>query len=53
MNDKLKTITRPEIKEFFGEDATIEKVHKTYIDNPELFQYAQALDEYIDEITKL
>lgn len=41
---------RPQIKYFFGVDATVETVHKAYLNNAELFNYAQALDRYIDEL---
>jgi len=41
---------RPTIKEYFGDDVTLARVHETYIEQPELFQYAQALDRYIDSI---
>ena len=53
MKDKFEEATRPEIIEFFGKGATPEQVHKTYIGNPCLFKYAQALDEYIDELDTL
>lgn len=41
-------IKRPIIKDYFGKDATLSEVHQTYISQPELFKYAQALDIYID-----
>ena len=40
----------PNIKDYFGVNTTLEKVHLFYTDNPELFNYAQALDRYIDEL---
>jgi len=41
---------RPTIKEFFGENTTLQQVHEAaYLSQPELFSYAQALDNYIDE----
>lgn len=42
---------RPIIKDFFGKDVTLTQVHETYLSQPELFKYAQALDNYIDELT--
>ena len=41
---------RPKIKEYFGENATLQQVLDTYESQPELFNYAQALDRYIDEL---
>ena len=41
---------RPKIKDFFSEEITISKVHACYIIVPELYNYMQALDAYIDEI---
>jgi len=41
---------RPIIKDFFGENATLTQVHNTYLSQPELFKYAQALDWYIDHL---
>ena len=43
---------RPKIKDFFGENATLQQVIYTYKSQPELFNYAQALDWYIDELEK-
>jgi len=43
-------MNRPTIKQHFGDGATLESVHKAYLDNPELFKYAQALDNYIDHL---
>ena len=41
-------MTRPTSKDIFGKNATHESVNKMYIDSPNLFKYAQALDNYID-----
>ena len=41
---------RPSIKDFFGKEATLDSVHKTYTDSPDLFKYVQALDGFIDEL---
>ncbi len=41
---------RPNIKGFFGENVTLKQVHETYLNQTELFNYAQALDRYIDEL---
>lgn len=43
-------MNRPKIKEYFGENATLQQVADTYNSQPELFNYAQALDRYIDEL---
>lgn len=41
---------RPTIKDYFGLNATLQTVHQTYVENPELFKYTQALDNYIDTL---
>ena len=51
INYKLR-IMRPKIKDYFGENATLQQVVDTYKSQPELFNYAQALDWHIDEIEK-
>jgi len=47
------SLDRPNIKDFFGQDATLPIVMKIYEYQPELFKYAQALDNYIDELASL
>lgn len=44
------TEDRPVLKNFFSEDASLNDVHETYINAKPLFQYAQALEEYIDSL---
>ena len=44
------TEDRPVLKNFFGEDVSLDDVHETYIKAKPLFQYAQALEEYIDSL---
>ena len=39
---------RPLITEFMGDGFTLEKAHKQYLDNIELWNYVQALDKYCD-----
>ena len=39
---------RPNFKEIFGTDKKLKNVHKSIINEPELFKYAQQLDLYID-----
>ena len=39
---------RPVITEFMGDGFTLNKAHKQYLDNLELWNYIQALDKYID-----
>ena len=41
---------RPKIKDYFGENATLQQVVDTYKSQPKLFNYAQSLDRYIDDI---
>lgn len=43
---------RPIIKQYFKEGATLNDVHEAYINSPELFNYAKALDIYIDSLSK-
>lgn len=45
--DEINNMERPKIEEFFG-DAGLSDVCKSYLDSPNLFKYAQALDKYID-----
>jgi len=45
-------LERPKIKDFFGEETTLQQVCDTYSSQPQLFNYAQALDRYIDEFSK-
>jgi hypothetical protein len=41
---------RPKIKDFFPTDTNIQAVNDAYYNNKELFNYCQALDNYIDGI---
>ena len=41
---------RPEIKNFFLENTTLTDIIKAYDSQPELFNYAKALDRFIDQI---
>ena len=41
---------RPKIKDYFGENATLQQVVDTYKSQPELFNYAQALDWQVDKL---
>lgn len=41
---------RPNIKDFFPEDAPIQYVQRTYLSAPELWNYVQSLDNYIDSL---
>jgi hypothetical protein len=43
---------RPKITGFFGEEITLEQVHKTYLKQPSLYNYAQSVDRYCDELEK-
>ena len=43
-------VERPIIKNYFKRGTTLSDVHNTYLSQPELFKYAQALDEYVDSI---
>jgi hypothetical protein len=43
---------RPSIKDSFGDKATLKQVHEAYVNNKELFNYAQSLDNYIDFLEK-
>lgn len=43
---------RPKIKDFFPTDTNIQAVNDAYYNNKELFNYCQALDNYIDGIEK-
>ena len=41
---------RPKIKDYFGENALLQQVVDTYKSQPELFNYAQALDWQVDKL---
>ena len=41
---------RPVITEFMGDGFTLNKAHKQYLENLELWRYLQALDAYCDEL---
>jgi len=41
---------RPKIKDYFGDNATLQQVVDTYKSQPELFNYAQALDWQVDKL---
>lgn len=43
---------RPNFKQIFGEWKTMSDVQKSITSEPELFKYAQQLDEYIDYLEK-
>ncbi len=46
------SMVRPRIKGYWGENITLKQVHDTYLNQPELYNYAQALDNYIDCLEK-
>jgi hypothetical protein len=50
---KNKALERPVITEFMGDGFTLDKAHKQYLENLELWNYVQALDKYCDELEKL
>ena len=39
---------RPNITDFMGDGFTLDKAHKQYLENLELWNYIQAQDKYID-----
>ena len=41
-------MVRPNVKDYFGEDATLNYVHNKYINGTEMYNYMTALDRYID-----
>jgi hypothetical protein len=43
-------LKRPVITEFMGNGFTLNKVHKQYLENLELWNYVQALDDYCDSL---
>jgi len=51
MNTEVKE--RPVITEFMGDGFTLNKAHRQYLDNLELWNYVQALDAYCDELEKM
>lgn len=42
----------PEILDFFPPDTGLETIMKVWKDNPDLYQFIQALDAYIDHLEK-
>ncbi len=43
-------MNRPVITEFMGDEFTLDKAHKQYLENLELWNYVQVLDAYVDEL---
>ena len=41
---------RPNIKDFFSEDTTPSMINNTFLGEPELYNYIQTLDNYVDEL---
>ena len=41
---------RPTIKSYFPEDMTVGMINNTFLENKELYNYIQAIDNYIDEL---
>lgn len=50
---KNEELERPVITEFMGDGFKLDKAHKMYLNNLELWNYIQALDAYCDELEKL
>ena len=50
---KNEVLARPVITEFMGDGFALDKAHKQYLENLELWNYIQALDKYCDELEKL
>jgi len=42
---------RPNIKNFFSENTTPQMVNNLFLEQPELYNYIQALDNYIDYLS--
>ena len=40
---------RPKIKDYFPENMTTQMLNNTFLENKELYDYMQALDNYIDQ----
>ena len=49
----MSKINRPLITEFMGDGFNLNKAHKQYLDNLELWNYVQALDKYADDLESL
>lgn len=47
---KVSEVPRPQFKDYFPEGTTVQDIHTEFSENPELYQYVQALDSYIDYI---
>lgn len=45
-----KALKRPVITEYMGDGFKLDKTHKMYLNNLELWNYIQALDEYCDNL---
>lgn len=43
-------MNRPNIKDFFSDDITPKMINNMFLENKELYNYIQALDNYIDEL---
>ena len=43
-------MNRPNIKDFFPDDTTPQRINELFLAEPELYKYIQALDLYIDEL---
>jgi len=44
-------MNRPNIKDFFSEKTTPSIVNNMFLENNELYNYIQALDNYIDDLS--
>ena len=44
-------MNRPNIKDFFSEDYTPQMINNTFLENKELYNYIQAQDNYIDDLS--
>ena len=43
-------MNRPQITDFMGAGFTLNRAHRQYLENLELWNYVQALDKYVDEL---
>lgn len=50
MMTENEALERPVITEFMGDGFTLNKAHKQYLENLELWNYVQALDAYCDSL---
>ena len=50
MGEEMNSLERPKIENYLSEGTTTDMVNNMFLENPELYDYLNALEKYVDEL---